>query len=113
MTSARETQLRDALARVRARLEGAANGAGRDVKDIELLPVTKFFPAGDVAALHRLGCTAFAESRDQEAAAKVEDVSRLIGGTQSAGTWSGASSGTKHARWPGGPTQPIRSTARK
>ncbi|PRC41799.1 YggS family pyridoxal phosphate enzyme, partial [Mycobacterium sp. ITM-2017-0098] len=80
MTAEREAQLRDALASVRARLERAAIDAGRDVDDVELLPVTKFFPADDVAALHRLGCTAFAESRDQEAAAKVEDVGRLIGG---------------------------------
>ncbi|VEG56227.1 alanine racemase domain-containing protein [Mycolicibacterium aurum] len=80
MTAARDAQLRDALDSVRARLARAADAAGRDVDDIELLPVTKFFPADDVAALHRLGCTAFAESRDQEAAAKVEDVSRLIGG---------------------------------
>lgn len=76
----REAQLRDALASVRARLERAATAAGREVDDIELLPVTKFFPAQDVAALYRLGCTAFAESRDQEAAAKVTDVGRLIGG---------------------------------
>lgn len=80
MTAAREDELREALASVRARLTRAADVAGRDVGDIELLPVTKFFPADDVAALHRLGCPAFAESRDQEAAAKAADVDRLIGG---------------------------------
>lgn len=80
MTTAREEQLRDALASVRARLQRAATDAGRDVNDIELLPVTKFFPADDVAALHRLGFRAFAESRDQEAVAKVEEAGRLVAG---------------------------------
>ena len=80
MTAPRQDQLREALASVRTRLERAATDAGRDVNDIELLPVTKFFPADDVVALYRLGCRAFAESRDQEAVAKVADVSRLIGG---------------------------------
>lgn len=80
MTGAREAELRDALASVRARLARAAAACGRDVDDIELLPVTKFFPADDVVALHGLGCSAFAESRDQEAAAKVTDVGRLVGG---------------------------------
>ena len=80
MTAEREDALREALASVRARLTRAAETAGRDVDDIELLPVTKFFPAGDVAALYRLGCRAFAESRDQEAAAKATEVDELIGG---------------------------------
>ncbi|ORV90859.1 YggS family pyridoxal phosphate-dependent enzyme [Mycolicibacterium iranicum] len=81
MTS-REEELGAALTALRERLRRAAAGAGRDVADIELLPVTKFFPASDVIALHRLGCTAFAESRDQEAAAKVEEVGREIGAAQ-------------------------------
>ncbi len=54
--SARELELGEALAALRARLARAAEAAGRDVADIELLPVTKFFPAADVVALHRLGC---------------------------------------------------------
>ena len=45
--------------------------------EIELLPVTKFFPATDVAILSRLGCRAFGESREQEAAAKVAAVAAL------------------------------------
>ena len=35
--------------------------------EIELLPVTKFFPATDVAILLGLGCRTFGESREQEA----------------------------------------------
>jgi PLP dependent protein len=55
----------------------------RKVEEIELLPITKFFPATDVAILSRLGCTAFGESREQEAAAKVGEVARLLGGSAS------------------------------
>ncbi|MFB1297223.1 YggS family pyridoxal phosphate-dependent enzyme [Mycobacterium sp. pW049] len=81
MTS-REQELGAALTALRERLHDAAQDAGRDVADIELLPVTKFFPASDVVALYRLGCTAFAESRDQEATAKVEEVRREVGSAQ-------------------------------
>ena len=83
MSATREDELREALAAVRHRLVRAAEAAGRDPDDIELLPVTKFFPADDVAALYRLGCRAFAESRDQEAAAKVAEVGALVAGEDS------------------------------
>lgn len=76
----REAELCRALDGLRERVTRAAEAAGRDAADIELLPVTKFFPAVDVAALHRLGCSAFGESRDQEAAAKVAEVDVLVGG---------------------------------
>jgi len=74
----RVAELTAALASVRARLARAAEAAGRSVEDITLLPVTKFFPAGDVAILWRLGCRSFAESRDQEASAKIAEFDRLI-----------------------------------
>ncbi len=74
---AREIALMTALAKVRQRLARAAEGAGRKPSEIELLPVTKFFPATDVATLLKLGCRAFGESREQEAAAKVAAVARL------------------------------------
>ena len=38
--------------------------------DVELIPVTKFFPASDVAALYDAGVRAVGENRDQEASAK-------------------------------------------
>ena len=77
--TAREVELRESLAGVRDRLAGAAAAAGRDVGDIELLPITKFFPASDVEVLHRLGCRAFGESRDQEAVRKVAEVRQIDG----------------------------------
>jgi PLP dependent protein len=75
--SKRQSELTLALASVRSRLAAAAEAAGRNVGEIELLPITKFFPATDVAILSRLGCRAVGESRGQEAAAKVAEVTRL------------------------------------
>ena len=65
---------------LRARLRDAAQAAGRDVNDIELLPVTKFFPAADVISLRRLGCIAFGESREQEASNKAAEVAAHLSG---------------------------------
>lgn len=70
----REAELAASLSAVRDRLARAANAAGRNVDDIELLPITKFFPASDVIILSRLGCTEFGESREQEASNKVAAV---------------------------------------
>jgi PLP dependent protein len=73
----RESELTHALAAVRSRLAMAAEAAGRNVGEIELLPITKFFPATDVAILSRLGCRSVGESREQEASAKVAELARL------------------------------------
>ncbi len=70
LATTREVELADALTRVRERLAQAAEAAGRKGDEIELLPITKFFPATDVLILSHLGCAAFGESREQEAAAK-------------------------------------------
>lgn len=74
----RVAELTVSLAAMRARLARAAEEAGRPIQDITLLPVTKFFPAADVAILWRLGCRAFGESRAQEAAAKIAEFDALI-----------------------------------
>ena len=74
MATTREAELADALAAVRGRITRAAEAAGRSVDEIELLPITKFFPATDVLILTRLGCPAFGESREQEAAKKAAEV---------------------------------------
>ena len=84
----REMELADSLAALRSRLAAAAEAAGRKLDEIQLLPITKFFPATDVAILSRLGCAAFGESRDQEAAAKVDEVARLLDGPAGAGAAS-------------------------
>ncbi|WP_253847338.1 YggS family pyridoxal phosphate-dependent enzyme [Mycobacterium gordonae] len=76
--SERQSELTRALASVRSRLAAAAEAAGRNVGEVELLPITKFFPATDVAILARLGVRAVGESREQEASAKVAEVARLL-----------------------------------
>jgi pyridoxal phosphate enzyme (YggS family) len=78
MSAHRDVELAGALASVRTRLAHAAEAAGRSVREIELLPITKFFPASDVVILRRLGCTEFGESREQEAARKVADVRSIF-----------------------------------
>jgi pyridoxal phosphate enzyme (YggS family) len=83
----RELELANALAALRSRLATAAEAAGRKLEEIELLPITKFFPATDVAILWRLGCTSVGESRDQEASAKVREVAQLSGPTSPPLCW--------------------------
>jgi pyridoxal phosphate enzyme (YggS family) len=76
----RERELTEALTAVRARLAAAAAAAKRDIGEIQLLPVTKFFPATDVTILWNSGCTEFGESREQEASAKAAEVSKMLNG---------------------------------
>ena len=78
MTASRADELAEALAALRARLDAAASAAGRASGEIELLPVTKFFPASDVIELHEMGCVAFGESREQEASNKVAEVAAAL-----------------------------------
>jgi pyridoxal phosphate enzyme (YggS family) len=78
MNTARDAQLAGSLKAVRERLTAAAASAGRNPDDVELLAVTKFFPATDVVALRRLGCRAFGESREPEASNKVAEVAAVL-----------------------------------
>ncbi|CAM4410114.1 pyridoxal phosphate enzyme, YggS family [Mycobacterium basiliense] len=82
----RQSELTHRLAAVRSRLAAAAEAAGRSVAEIELLPITKYFPASDVAILARLGCRAVGESREQEAAAKVVELARLSAASPGSGS---------------------------
>ena len=76
--SDRAAELTTALGATRARLARAAESVGRNVNEIELLPVTKYFPASDVVILNQLGCLAFGESREQEAIKKVAAVAEEL-----------------------------------
>ncbi|MGQ4600473.1 YggS family pyridoxal phosphate-dependent enzyme [Nocardia sp. R6R-6] len=71
MLDGRAAQLSAELSGLLARIDAACRAAGRAPDAVRLLPVTKFFPASDVAILYRLGRREFGESREQEAAAKV------------------------------------------
>lgn len=68
-TSERAAELAARLAATRERI--AATGA-----DATLIVVTKFFPAHDADTLIGLGVTDIGENRDQEAAAKVEELTQ-------------------------------------
>jgi PLP dependent protein len=70
-TEQRRSQLAANLERVRERITRAA--AGRQGEP-ELIVVTKFFPASDVALLHELGVNDVGENRDQEASAKAAEL---------------------------------------
>ncbi|QFZ22574.1 YggS family pyridoxal phosphate-dependent enzyme [Saccharothrix syringae] len=78
----RREELALSLAEVRERVAGACAAAGRSVDEVGLLAVTKTFPAEDVALLHDLGLTEFAENRDQEASRKVREFAELRPGAR-------------------------------
>jgi pyridoxal phosphate enzyme (YggS family) len=81
VATTRELELAEALSAVRARVARAAQAAGRTADEIELLPITKFFPASDVLILSQLGCRSFGESREQEATNKVAQLREMAGTT--------------------------------
>lgn len=70
----REQELRGRLDTVRARIQAAADAAGRDPGEIGLVVVTKFFPAADVERLVRCGVTDIGENKDQEALPKIGEL---------------------------------------
>ncbi|HET7684659.1 MAG TPA: YggS family pyridoxal phosphate-dependent enzyme [Marmoricola sp.] len=89
MSEQRREQLRDNLDTVRQRIAAAAGEAGRAPDDVQLVVVTKFFPASDVRLLAGLGVTDVGENRHQEAQAKAAECADLplcwhfVGGLQS------------------------------
>ena len=76
---ARREQLRSGLRAVRERIDAARLAAGRD-DPVDLVVVTKTFPATDVEILAGLGVTDVGENRDQEASAKRADCARTAPG---------------------------------
>ena len=73
--SDRKVQLEQNLSATRAEIERLAAQSGR--KPPQLLPVTKFHPAADIALLADLGVTDVAENREQEARAKAAEFPQL------------------------------------
>ncbi|MDP5226197.1 MULTISPECIES: YggS family pyridoxal phosphate-dependent enzyme [Arthrobacter] len=74
---ARTLELAERLERVRERIAAASAAAGRGLP--ELIVVTKFHPAADVARLYGLGVRQVGENRDQEASAKAAELTALEG----------------------------------
>jgi pyridoxal phosphate enzyme (YggS family) len=73
----RRRELAANLATVRDRIAVACEAADRPAGAVELIAITKTFPASDVVTLTELGITEVGESRDQEAVAKVREVAEL------------------------------------
>jgi pyridoxal phosphate enzyme (YggS family) len=77
----RRAELVAGLGAVRSRIAAACADAGRDLRSVTLIAVTKTHPASDVATLVRIGVRDVGESRDQEASAKIAGTAALLGGT--------------------------------
>ncbi|GAA4854675.1 YggS family pyridoxal phosphate-dependent enzyme [Saccharopolyspora cebuensis] len=73
----RREEIAESLREVEERVAAACRAAGRERSEVELLAVTKTFPASDAALLADLGLTAFAENREQEARGKVGEFDAL------------------------------------
>jgi hypothetical protein len=71
------TQLKENLERLEAAIELACRKAGRARGEIELMAVSKTYPAATVAEAAALGLTLFGESRVQEFAAKAAELEQL------------------------------------
>jgi len=71
----RQRQLAANLQALRARIESACADAGRSASDLTLIAVTKTFPASDIELLAELGIADIGENRDQEASAKIAELS--------------------------------------
>lgn len=75
----RRSALVTSLGALRQRIAVGCAEAGRDPHQVTLVAVTKTYPAPDVVTLAQLGVRDVGESRDQEAAGKVAEVSELLG----------------------------------
>lgn len=67
------------LARVREQMQAAARRAGRQLEAIELMAVSKTFPAEQICEAHAAGARCFGENRVQEFAGKAQAVLDLPG----------------------------------
>ena len=72
--SNRAAEISTNLQVIRDRVASAAEGAGRDPKEITLIAVTKTFPVTDVKILYELGVRDFGENRDQEGSLKFSEL---------------------------------------
>lgn len=69
----RRAELESSLGEIRLRIDRAREAAGRS-DDVNLVVVTKTFPASDVDILAQLGVRDVGENRDQEAKVKAREV---------------------------------------
>lgn len=69
----RRNELATNLAKVQAEIREEALAAGRSPEELELVAVSKTYPASDILSLYALGQRAFGENRVQELEAKMAD----------------------------------------
>ncbi len=67
------------IADVRKRIEAACDRAGRDPREVRLLPVSKTHSPEAVLEAFKAGCTRFGENKVQEAAAKSAALADVAG----------------------------------
>jgi pyridoxal phosphate enzyme (YggS family) len=72
VTDSRRRDIAAGLDAARARIAAAETAAGREAGSVDLVVVTKTFPADEVAVLADLGVRHVGENRDQEAAPKAQ-----------------------------------------
>jgi pyridoxal phosphate enzyme (YggS family) len=72
--TARRADLLRAVADLRGRLHAACAAAGRDVSEVTVIAVTKYFPVTDARTLLELGIRDLGENRDQEARLKAAEL---------------------------------------
>lgn len=71
------TSLQENLERIEAAIEQACRRAGRSRSDIELMAVSKTYPASTIAEAASIGLSLFGENRVQEFAAKSDELASL------------------------------------
>lgn len=74
-----DSELNERLEAIRAAVAEAAGRAGRDPADVDILPVTKGFPASVVRLVAGAGFTAVGENRVGEAEEKHAELGELAG----------------------------------
>lgn len=74
MSESRRAELAARLAAVHAKIDAAAQAAGRRADDVTLIVVTKTWPASDIRILAELGVTDVGENRHPEAEDKAREL---------------------------------------
>lgn len=66
--------MKENLEGIHKRIEAAARRAGRNPEDIQLIAVSKTYPASDIEKAINYGCTDFGENKVQELVGKIEAI---------------------------------------
>lgn len=70
--------MKENLEVIHKRIEEAAKRAGRNPEDVQLIAVSKTYPASDIEKAMSLGCTDFGENKVQELTQKIEAIEKDV-----------------------------------